>query len=164
MTFAKPLFLLGALTLVAACEATPAPQAEAAAGPIETPNSLNGTYNLNLSACGAEEPNATKLVVSGNRFEFAGSSCTVAESKIVGSVNRVTLSCDGAKTGGNRVVALEKRGNELKMTEDRTVLRYQKCPALVVKPANQTTIATPGATVTVTDTTKAAPAVVKVVK
>lgn len=164
MTFAKPLFLLGALALVAACEATPAPKAEEVSGPIDSPDSLNGTYNLNVSACGAQEPNATKLVISGNKFDFAGSSCSVAESKVVGSLNRVTLSCEGGKSGGNRIVALEKRGNELKMTEDRTVLRYYKCPSVVVKPANQTTIATPGATVTVTDTTKPAPAVVKVVK
>lgn len=148
----KPLLALGAFALVAACETTPAPTADPVAGPIQSSDALSGTYNLNRSACAAVEPNATKLVITGNKFEFAGSSCTVANSQIVGSVNRVTLSCTGTSpTGNNRVVALETRGDELKLTEDRTVLRYYKCPDVVVRPANQTTIATPGATVTITD-------------
>ncbi|AUH63198.1 hypothetical protein [Paracoccus zhejiangensis] len=115
---------------LAACEEGAAPPVpEPAAGPIDAPGSLNGTYNLRASDCTDQGAPETRLTIEGNKFNFYESACTVAASEPGTSSTQVTLSCAGEGEQRNRVVELQNRPGELRLTDDSTTLTYFKCEA-----------------------------------
>ncbi|MDQ7261521.1 hypothetical protein NM680_06875 [Paracoccus sp. PS-1] len=129
MIFRKPLFAVAAvatLGIVAACDQTAPANPEPTPGPIAQSNALNGTYNLLESNCG-DVASDKSLVIDGNKFIFPGSTCTVANSEQQVNRTRVTLSCDGSPSGGNRVVDLQLRPGVLRLTEDSITLTYHQC-------------------------------------
>ncbi|TRW98437.1 hypothetical protein FNJ84_06605 [Paracoccus sp. M683] len=114
---------------LAACEGqrVAPPEPEPASGPIDAADSLNGTYNLRASDCTRQDEPETRLVIDGNKFNFYESACVVANSVSSTSYTRVTLSCTGEGQEFNRVVDLQNRPGELRLTQDRSTLTYFKC-------------------------------------
>lgn len=114
---------------VAACVETGAPPAEPepVTGPVEAPNSLNGTYNLVASDCIDDDTPMTRLVIDGNRFNFYELACVVANSEARASDTRVTLSCTGEGQDFNRVLDLQTRADRLRVTDDSRTVTYFKC-------------------------------------
>ncbi|MFV0300880.1 MAG: hypothetical protein ACK5IP_08395 [Paracoccus sp. (in: a-proteobacteria)] len=128
----KLLAIAAATTLgLAACQeqGTAPPEPEPATGPVDAPGSLNGTYNLRASDCGAGNEPETRLVIDGNRFDFYESACTVAHSESGTSSTRVTLACTGEGQEFSRIVDLQNRPGQMRLTEGTTTLTYFKCDA-----------------------------------
>ncbi len=121
-----PLAAIALLGAVAACDKVAPANPEPTPGPIAQSNALNGSYNLRASDCGTEG-SKTGLTIDGNRFTFPAASCSVANSEQQVNRTEVTLACDGAGTGGNRVVQLQSRPGVLRVTEDQTTLTYYQC-------------------------------------
>ena len=127
------LFAIAAVATLGlvACEETRVapPEPTPVAGPVDAPDSLNGTYNLRASDCTEQDQPETRLTIEGNKFNFYESACTVANSDSSTSYTRVTLSCTGEGQDFNRVVDLQNRDGELRLTEGSTSLTYFKCGA-----------------------------------
>ncbi|KGJ05101.1 hypothetical protein SAMN04487972_103174 [Paracoccus halophilus] len=130
MTLSKPLLALAATAVLglAACEQGSAPAVpEDTPGPVAPESALNGTYNLLESNCG-DETSDKRLVIDGNKFLFAGASCTAVSSEQRANQTRVTLACEGEAADGNRIVDLQTRPDgTLRMTDDSLTLTYFQC-------------------------------------
>ncbi|MDN3712308.1 hypothetical protein QWZ10_11980 [Paracoccus cavernae] len=125
-TLALPLAAIALAGFVAACEKTAPPVPDQTPGPVAASNALNGSYNLRASDCGNEQ-SATRMVIDGNRFLVAGSTCTVVDSNVQVNRTEVTLSCEGGELNGNRVLYLQSRPDVLRVTRDQTTLTYFQC-------------------------------------
>ncbi len=126
LRIAAPLALVVATGVIAACDTVAPAVPEPTPGPIAQSNALNGVYNLRASACG-QVGSDTGLTIDGSTFTFPNATCKVASTESRVSSTRVTLSCDGSNTGGNRVVDLQVRDNLLRLTEDSTTISYYLC-------------------------------------
>lgn len=130
MKMNKPLLaLVGVMALgaVAACDQIAPEVPRNTPGPIAQSNALNGTYNLLESGCG-DASSDKGLVIDGNKFLFPAASCTVASSEPQVNRTRVTLSCEGSPSAGNRIVDLQTRPDgTLRLTEDSITLTYFQC-------------------------------------
>lgn len=139
-------YMLAAAAVLAltACDQTTLPTAapEPTPGPVASADSLNGTYNLRASDCLNENSPQTRLVIDGNKFNFHESACTVADVHSDTSITNVTLSCQGEGNTFNRIVRLQSRPGELRMTDDTRTLTYYRCPAVVTPAAAAQTAAT----------------------
>ena len=118
-----PALAVAALIGVVACETTAPATPEPTAGPAASSNALNGVYNLRLSDCG-DAATRSGLTIDGNRFNFAASSCVVANSETKLNMTEVTLSCDNLT---NRVIQLQSRDGVLRLTQDQTTFTYYQC-------------------------------------
>ena len=98
-------------------------------GPVTPADSLNGTYNLRASDCANAASPETRLVIEGNKFTFGESACTVAQVHNDTAIANVTLACEGEGEKFNRVVKLQSKPGELRLTDDTRTLTYFKCPA-----------------------------------
>lgn len=131
MNKAKPFLALASFALIglAACsqeEVAPVTP-ENTPGPMAQSSALNGTYNLLRSNCG-ETGGDKSLVIDGNKFVYPRATCTVVSSEQQVNRTRVTLSCEGEGTGGNRVVDLQtRRDGALRLTEGSITLTYFQC-------------------------------------
>lgn len=125
-TLALPLAAIALAGFVAACEKTAPPVPDQTPGPVAASNALNGSYDLRASDCGNEQ-SSTRMVIDGNRFLVAGSSCTVVDSNLQVNRTEVTLSCAGGELNGNRVLYLQSRPDVLRVTRDQTTLTYFQC-------------------------------------
>lgn len=123
---ATPFCALAATLALAACDTVAPAIPEPTPGPIAQSNALNGVYNLRASGCGMEGSD-TGLIIDGSRFLFPQATCTVANAEQKVGKTEVTLACDGATAGGNRVVDLQIRDGRLRMTEDQTTVTYYQC-------------------------------------
>lgn len=130
LKIATPLCALAAIAALAACDTVAPATPEPTPGPIAQSNALNGVYNLRASGCGTVGSD-TGLIIDGSRFMFAGATCTVANSQKMGNKTQVTLSCDGATTGGNRIIDLQIRDGLLRMTEDQISVNYYQCESAI---------------------------------
>lgn len=127
---ALPLAAIATLGILAACENSAPPVPDQTAGPVAAPNALNGSYNLRSTECG-NEASPTRMVIDGNRFLVAGSTCTVVSSEVQVDRTEVTLSCAGGELNGNRVLYLQSRPDVLRVTRDQTTLTYFQCAKAV---------------------------------
>lgn len=121
-----PLCALAAILAIAACDTTAPATPEPTPGPIAQSNALNGVYNLRASACGVEGSD-TALTIDGSRFLFPTATCTVVDSQQKVGKTEVTLACDGATAGGNRIIDLQIHHDQLRMTEDQVSVNYHQC-------------------------------------
>lgn len=104
----------------------PAPPT-AASGPIDPPNSLNGSWNLARGHCG-EPTSTTSLLIQGNKFTYPGAQCTAANSTAGTGTTDVTLSCnDVGGNATNRLLKLALGQDRLRVTEGQTTLIYYSC-------------------------------------
>ncbi|MFV0301317.1 MAG: hypothetical protein ACK5IP_10630 [Paracoccus sp. (in: a-proteobacteria)] len=132
MKTVKLLAIAATTTLgLAACQepGTAPPEPEVAARSVDAPGSLNGTYYLRASDCTAGDGSETRLVIDGNKFNFHESACTVADSETGASWTRVTLACTGEGQDFSRIVDLQNRPGQMRLTEGTTTLTYFKCDA-----------------------------------
>lgn len=115
------------LGVLAACDQVAPVAPEDTPGPMAQSSALNGTYNLLRSECG-DASSDKLLVIDGNRFNFPGASCTVANTDVQVNRTRVTLACEGSPAAGNRIVDLQTRPDgTLRITEDSITLTYFQC-------------------------------------
>lgn len=135
MKLTTPILAVAAALSLAACVApdgktpqvapeTPTPTA----GLIDSPTSLNGTWNLIASQCGQADSEG-RLVIAANKFDFAGAACTSTRSSVETNFTKVSLSCSGAKQF-NRELNLALQPGKLRMTEDSKTLTYYRCPSV----------------------------------
>ncbi|NHF71803.1 hypothetical protein [Paracoccus xiamenensis] len=107
--------------------APPAP--EAASGPVEPSNSLNGVYNLRTTECG-QAASEGALTIQGNQFQFYESQCTAVRSTVGADSTETELSCNGeGGQGFNRLVNLRLSPGVMQLEEKGINLRYFRCAA-----------------------------------
>lgn len=130
MKFTTPILAMAAALTLAACVSddgtTPqvAPETPTAdAGQIDSPTSLNGTWNLVASECGNANSEG-RLAIQGNKFGFSAGECTATNSSVVTNYTSSTLACPS----GNRQVNLALQPGRLRLTEDSKTLTYFRCP------------------------------------
>ncbi|MBA4490030.1 hypothetical protein [Paracoccus sp. S1E-3] len=107
----------------------PAAAPEAASGPVEASNSLNGAYNLRTTDCGKPASEGA-LTVQGNKFQFYESQCTAVRSTVGADSTETELSCNGeGGQGFNRLVKLRLSPGVMQMEDKGINLRYYRCAA-----------------------------------
>ena len=110
-------------------ETIPAAAPEAASGPIDPANSLNGVYNLRTTECG-QAASEGALTVQGNKFQFYGGQCTAVKSTVGADATETELSCNGEDGQGfNRLVKLRLSPGVMQLEEKGINLRYYRCAA-----------------------------------